>query len=363
VRASIYILVLVRARKGRDMDPIRFGLIGCGENAKTSIVKAINQTPLARVVAAMDVKLDLARDLAEETGAERYTDRLEDVLQDDAVEAVVVSTPHYLHVPQGVEAAKRGKHVLMDKPLSTNVADAQALIAACEREGVQLGVLFPMRLEETCTAAAELVKRGVLGRVTGYCCVRVWHKPDTYWSGGYSGRVQTDWRTKKGTSGGGMLMINYSHNLDRLHNLLGLEPQSVYAQCDTFDTPVEVEDYFSVIVRYRKGAIGTLLGSSATHGGASIPDQIFGTAGTIALSNPVRYLTQAQIPGIEPGEWHDAARDELGTAGGYLRIVENYARAVRGEEALIVTGRNALSSLQVVEAAYRSQETGAPIVL
>ena len=94
-------------------------------------------------------------------------------------------------------------------------------------------------------------------------------------------------------------MINYSHNLDRLHNLLGLEPSRVYAQCDTFDTPVEVEDYFSVIVRYRDGAIGTLLGSSATPGGVSVPDQIFGTEGTIALSNPVRYMTRADIPGID----------------------------------------------------------------
>ena len=340
------------------MDPLCFGLVGCGENAKISIVRAINQTPLARVVVAMDVKLDLARDLAE-----RYTDRLEDVLEDDAVEAVIVSTPHHLHVAQGVEAARHGKHVLMDKPLATNVADARALIGACQREGVRLGVLFPMRQDGVYAAAADLVQRGVLGRVTGYCCLRVWRKPDTYWSGGYSGRVQTDWRTKKEASGGGMLMINYSHNLDRLHNLLDLEPQSVYAQCDTFDTPVEVEDYFSVVVRYRSGAIGTLLGSSATPGGVSVPDQIFGTHGTIALSNPVRYWTRADIAGVEPGEWHECARDEQGTAGGYLRIVENYARAVRGEEPLVITGQNALSSLQVVEAAYRSQESGAPVML
>ena len=130
------------------MDPLLLGLVGCGENAKKSIVPAINATPLAKVVSAMDVKLDLARYLAEETGAAHCTDQLQDVLDSEAVEAVIVSTPHHLHVTQGLAAAQHGKHVLMDKPLATNVADAQALIAGCRQAGVHLGVLFPQRLSQ-----------------------------------------------------------------------------------------------------------------------------------------------------------------------------------------------------------------------
>ncbi len=342
--------------------PVRLALVGCGENAKKSIVPAILQSPVADVVATMDVRLDLAQDLANETGADLCTDSLEDVLDDDRVKAVIISTPHYLHVDQGIAAAERGKHVLMDKPLATNVPDAGRLIGVCRAQGVHLGVLFPMRMTSLYAAAADLVARGVLGRVTGFTCARFWKKPSSYWSGGYSGRVRTDWRAKKQTSGGGMLMINYSHNLDRLHSLLGLEPQSVYAQYDTFDTPVEVEDYFSVVVRYAGGAIGSLLGSSATPGGGSHPDRIFGTQGTIELSEPLRYYTTADLPGVEREAWIEVPCSEK-VDQGYLAIVENYARAVRGEQDLIVTGASALSSLQVIEGAYRSQEKGGPIEL
>jgi predicted dehydrogenase len=250
----------------------------------------------------------------------------------------------------------------MDKPLATNVPDAKRLIYVCQERGLQLGVLFPMRMTSLYAAAADLVARGVLGRTTGFTCARFWRKPSSYWSGGYSGRVRTDWRAKKQTSGGGMLMINYSHNLDRLHNLLGLAPQSVYAQYDTFDTPVEVEDYFSVVVRYEGGAIGSLLGSSATPGGTHHPDRIFGTQGTIELSAPLRYYTTADVPGVEREAWIEVPCSDQDDQG-YLALVENYARAVRGEEELIITGTNALSSLQVIEGAYRSQEEGAPIEL
>lgn len=344
------------------LPPVRFALVGCGENAKKSIVPALLQCSMASVLVTMDVHLHLAQDLADETGAERCTDRIEGVLDDDQVEVVILSTPHYLHVDQGVEAAERGKHVLMDKPLATNVPDAERLIGVCRERGVLLGVLFPMRMTSLYAAAADLVARGVLGRTTGFACTRLWKKPSSYWSGGYSGRVRTDWRAKKQTSGGGMLMINYSHNLDRLHNLLGLNPQSVYAQYDTFDTPVQVEDYFSVVVRYAGGAIGSLLGSSATPGGTSHPDRIFGTQGTIELSEPLRYYTAADLPGVGRETW-----TEVPCSGqvdqGYLALIENYARAVRGEQDLIVTGTSALSSLQVIEGAYRSQEEGAPVEL
>ena len=342
--------------------PVRFALVGCGENAKKSIVPAILHSPVAVVVATMDVRLDLAQDLADETGADLCTDKLEDVLNNDQVEAVIISTPHYLHVDQGMAAAVRGKHVLMDKPLATNVPDAEHLVRACQEQGIELGVLYPMRMTSLYAAAAGLVAQGVLGRTTGFTCNRFWKKPSSYWSGGYSGRVRTDWRAKKQTSGGGMLMINYSHNLDRLHNLLGLAPQSVYAQYDTFDTPVEVEDYFSVVVRYEGGAIGSLLGSSATPGGTRHPDRIFGTQGTIELSEPLRYYTTADVPRVEREAWIEVPCSEH-VSQGYLALVENYARAVRGEQDLIVTGTSALSSLQVIEGAYRSQQEGGPIKL
>ncbi|MBN1673410.1 MAG: Gfo/Idh/MocA family oxidoreductase [Kiritimatiellae bacterium] len=343
------------------MDPLRIGMIGCGENAKKGIVTCIAMTKLARVVATMDVRLDLAKDLADEAGIGVYTDNVDVLLRHREVEAVVISTPHNLHVPLGIKAARMKKHVLVDKPVATTVRDAERFIAACRREGVLLSVLFGKRFGADMEIAAALVRRGVLGRLTGFSLVNVRRKADSYWTGGYTNRVKTDWRTRKKTAGGGMLLMNYSHNLDAIQNLLGLEPESVYAQHDTFATPVEVEDYFSVLVRYKGGAIGTFLGSSATPGGLKTPDCLYGTHGTITVDGTVRYFTRKRIKGLRRGEWADLPL-ERGSHTAGMRLIENFARAVRGKEDLIVTGENAVSSLRVIEAAYASQKSGRPVV-
>ncbi len=232
------------------MKPVNLAMVGCGENAKKSIVKNVNVSDLVQFVATMDVKLDLAEDLAEEAGAATFTDNYAEILDNPDVEAVVISTPHALHVPMGIQAARKNKHVLIDKPIATNVEDARQLIAVCKEQKVLLSVLFGKRLHPAFDIAADLVQRGAVGRITALMIMSFWQKADSYWTGGYTNRVQTDWRMKKATSGGGMLMINYTHDIDALQNRLGLEPQSVYAQYDTFNTPVEVEDSFSLVVRY-----------------------------------------------------------------------------------------------------------------
>ena len=273
------------------MKPVKLAMVGCGENAKKSIVKNVNVSDLVQFVATMDVKLDLAEDLAEEAGAATFTDNYEEILDNPDVEAVVISTPHALHVPMGIQAARKNKHVLIDKPIATNVEDARKLIAVCKEQNVLLSVLFGKRLHPAFDIAADLVERGAVGQITALMIVSFWQKADSYWTGGYTNRVQTDWRMKKATSGGGMLMINYTHDIDALQNRLGLEPQSVYAQYDTFNTPVEVEDSFSLVVRYTNGAIGTYAGSSGTPGDFRVePNYIFGTHGTIAVGDPVQGL-------------------------------------------------------------------------
>lgn len=348
------------------MNPLRVAMIGCGENAAKTILPCADNTGAVQFVAMMDLKLDLAQELAEQTGAAMATTSYDEVLNNPDVEAVFISTPHALHVPQGVQAAAHGKHVLMDKPLATHVADAEKLIAACKDAGVLLSVMFGKRFSTSYDIGADLFDKGAIGKVTGLNVTSYWTKPESYWTGGYTNRVKTDWRTNKAMSGGGMLMINYSHNLDGLHNRFHLVPKTVYAQVDNFGTPVEVEDAFSVVVRYENGAIGTFCGSSATPGGTrDIPDMIFGTEGTLMLGNPVRVFTVNEIEGLTRNDWTEIPWQGSGWEGpgSYQVIIENFAKAVRGEEPLLVTGENAISSLKVIEGAYRSQESGTVILL
>jgi len=338
---------------------VRIGLIGCGEIAAKATVPAIQRARSAEVVATMDVNGDLAKDLAQRTGAPFHTDSAEKLIANPDVEAVIISTPHFLHAPLGIKAAKNKKHVMVEKPIATTMRDARRLVETCRKNRVKLSVAYVRRTNNRSRKAAELIKQGAIGRLTGFSLISMAEKKDSYWSGGFTGRVKTDWRTKRETAGGGYLIMNFTHNIDLIQNMLNLKPKSVFAQYDTFRTRVEVEDYISVVVRYKNGAIGTFLGSTVCPGALREPDHIFGTHGTVVLGNPTKVFTRKKIRGLKPDEWN-----EVSAPGNSDRadLIENFAQAIRGKARLAVTGASALSSLQVIEAAYKSQETGRPTV-
>ena len=249
-------------------DRVNFGLIGCGEiAAQTS--RAILESANARVVHCMDLVADLAADLAGKHGA-KSTAHLDDLLADRDVQAVIVSTPHYMHAPLTVQAARAGKHVLSEKPMACTLSQADEMIAAAAAAGVKLGVLFPARLAFPYRKAAELLAGGAVGQVLAVKLHGMGNKPAGYWAGGWTGRVKTDWRPKLATSGGGFLIMNQIHDLDMVVGLLGLRPTRIYAEYGTFRTPVEVEDFLSFVMRTESGTLVSLDGASAAIGVAFV---------------------------------------------------------------------------------------------
>jgi len=116
---------------------LRFGVIGCGEiSAQTC--QGISAAPNTAIAMLMDTRPEVLSDLAEFYGAPTTTN-VDDVLANPNVDAVYIATPHHLHVPLGIKAAKAGKHVLVEKPIATTLADADALIAACKGRGSSWG--------------------------------------------------------------------------------------------------------------------------------------------------------------------------------------------------------------------------------
>lgn len=341
------------------VNPVRIGLMGCGEIAAKAAVPAIQATEWAQVVATMDTKIDLARDLAEKTGAAFHTDDADALVAHPEVEAVIISAPHFLHVPLGIKAAKQKKHVMVEKPIATTMKDARKLVETCRKQRVKLSVAYVKRTALDSIKAAELIRKGVLGKLTGFSLISMSEKKESYWSGGFTGRVKTDWRTKRATAGGGYLIMNFTHNIDMIQAMLNLKPRSVFAQYDTFRTKVEVEDYVSVVVRYTNGAIGTFLGSTICPGRFGAPDHIYGTHGTVVLGNPLKVFTRRKIDGLKPDEWNEI---EVPKNNSRADLIENFARAIRGKGKLAVTGASGCTSLEVIEAAYRSQELGRPVV-
>ena len=345
------------------MTRLRIGMIGCGEIA-VRMAAAIASSQHAQHVMVMDTQAGLAQDLGERYDVP-WTDRVEDVLANPAVDAVYIAVPHHLHAPLTIQAAAAGKHILVEKPIAITLADADAMIAAARAAGVWLSVNFHAQVDPLCQAARELVAHGVIGQVVGTRIVYRGDKPASYWTSGYSGRVATDWRVTKATAGGGVLIMNAIHDLNTLRFITGREVVRVYAEYDTYDTPVEVEDFVAVTYRYDNAAIGTIEAGSAIRGGDPLHDvdRIYGTAGQLLLGDTLRVFSTASTDGIPAGAWHEFPVAPLTDEERQIAMVDGFAGPIARDEPPTISAEDGLAVLSIVLAAYQSGAEGRPITL
>ena len=344
-------------------EKLRIGMIGCGEIA-VQTAKGIAAAPNAAHVLVSDVSARVAGDLGATYGVPHTTDA-EELLANPAVDAVYIAVPHHLHAPLTLQAVAAGKHALVEKPIATTLADADAMIAAARQAGVTLSVAYHAQVDATCQGIRALIAGGAIGKVVGTRIVARSDKPESYWHGGFTGRIETTWRTSRAQSGGGVLIMNTVHDLNTLRFMTGLEAVRVYAEYDTYTTPVEVEDYVAVTYRYDNGAIGTLEAGSAIRGrdpdGAK--NRIYGEAGQIILGKTPRiYVTEA-VAGLRAGDWQDVPAPAGALDGSRRAMVEGFARAVLAGEPPPVRGEDGRAALEIVVAAYQSGQEQRPVAL
>lgn len=333
---------------------LRIGMIGCGEIA-VQTAKGIAAATSAEHVMVMDVSEPVAADLGRTYGVP-HTTSVEELLANPAVEAVYIAVPHHLHAPLTLQALAAGKPVLVEKPIATTLADADAMIAAARAAGVALAVAYQAQVDPTAQRLKALIAAGAIGKVIGTRIVYRGDKPETYWSGGYSGRIRTDWRTSQAQAGGGVLIMNTVHDLNTLRFITGLEATRVYGEYDTFTTPVEVEDYIAVTYRYDNGAIGTLEAGSAIRGKdpRGAVNRIYGQDGQILFSNPPQIYATAEVAGLRAGAWQEVPAAPRDREGGRAAIADGFARAVLAGEPPPVRGEDGRAALEIVVAAYQS---------
>jgi UDP-N-acetyl-2-amino-2-deoxyglucuronate dehydrogenase len=336
--------------------PLGLGLVSCGEIA-VAHQKAIATLNCAKIVACMDVKRAAAKDMGGRCDCPHFTD-YDKLLALDEVEAVLISSPHFLHAPQAIAAAKAGKHVMVEKPIATTEKDATAMIAACKRAGVKLATIFPMRYGPEAIKARQLIRSGAIGKLSVVDCFTLGHKQASYWTGGFSGRVKTNWRQKKATAGGGFLIMNFVHNIDLMRFVTGLEADTVYADYDTFATPVEVEDAIAVTIRYEGGALGSIFGTTFAHGRGPNGNHIIGTKGHIVLGDPLRVYLTRPFKGMKAGEWIEI---DCGSVDARAMLVERFVKAVRANRTPDITGEDGRAALRTILAAYQSGQKKRPV--
>src|SRR6185312_5724213 len=324
------------------MNSISIAVAGAGLIGRRHI-ELIRESKSCELAAVVD-PAPAAAVLARECGVPIYP-TLAELFAARRPDAVIAATPNGLHADNGIECARHGVPVLIEKPIADSLADAERLIAAAERAGIALLVGHHRRHSPILAKAREIVLKGTLGRLVAVAGSALFYKPDSYFTEG-------PWRREPG---GGPILINMIHEVDDLRSICG-EIDAVQALASSAARGFAVEDTVSLSLRFRNGALGSFIlsdsaaasrsweqtsGENATY--ARYPDEdcywISGIDGSLAV--PTMRLKTV----VGERSWWQPMREQI-------------VAVDRGEASPLVEGRDALQTLRVTLAIAEAARTG-----
>lgn len=326
------------------------GLAGCGQigSAHGNAFQKASNVELSMV---MDTNEEACKEFGEKYDVE-YTTNYDKMVARADIDIISLAVPHFLHAPMAIKAAQKSKHVMVEKPLCTTMKDARRMIKTYENSGLKMTMWFPSRYSGVAYKVKELLAQGVIGRIMYTKITTMGYKEQNYWERGVGGRARkSDWRRYLKTAGGGILIMNTIHDIDRMRYMLGYEVTGVYAQKGTFASPAEVEDLITVSIDYANGAIGYIESSSWAVGRSSDPTRIYGTEGQISF-NPLKVYLNRKIGDYPQKEWFEPEIGEVRT--GRTPLVEDFVDAILSGKRPPITGEDGLKALEIVLGAYKS---------
>ena len=335
---------------------LQAGFVGCG-NITDTHVRAAREAGVG-IAAFHGRDPAKAEALAARYGGRAFA-RYEDFLSHRPLDFVVIGTPSALHAEQGIAAARRSLHVLVEKPIDVTVAKGQALVAACDTAGVKLGVLFQDRLKPDLVALQGFVREGGLGRVLLASARVKWHRPPEYYS-------SSSWRGRPELDGGAALINQGVHTVDLLLWLLG-DVTRVHGLTATTLHAIASEDVALALVEFESKAVATLEATTAAWPGYPRRVELTGTEGTLVIEGDRVVAADLRKPApsllAEGGDGAAAASTAVvADATPHRRMLEDFVRAIETNGTPVCDGREGLRSVAVVEAVYRAaRERGVEI--
>lgn len=332
----------------------KFGIIGCGMIANIH-AQAIQKMDNAELYGVYDPFEESAQAFARKYKCNVYKS-LEDMYEDKNIHIINICTPSSTHAELAIDAAKAGKHVVVEKPLAITAEDAQAVVAIQKQTGVKICVISQLRFSFGVQTLRNAISEGKFGDIIlGSLSMRYFRSEEYYKNSAWRGRWATD--------GGGALMNQGIHGLDLLCYLCG-PVVSVRSFYKTLKHDIEVEDTLCAILEFKNGAIGTLEASTAIKPGNPRRIEIGGTEGSATLIEDT--ITEWQIDEAKPEcdeNW------QLGTANdpqaldvkGHILQFENLIASIEGHEELLVDAKAGCNTVELIVGIYESARTGETI--
>jgi predicted dehydrogenase len=313
---------------------VKFGLVGAGGIAQ-AYGQAFKQTECAQLVAISDLRPEAAAAMAQAVKCEAFTSHLE-MLASVELDAVVVCTPPSTHPSICIELVQQGKHVLCEKPFSITAQGALVMKAAAQEMGVLLTMASKFRYAEDVIQAKSIVESGILGEIVLF-------------ENAFTSRVDMSnrWNANPEISGGGVLIDNGTHSVDIMRYFLG--PLTEIQVIEGKRTQnLAVEDTVRIFAKSSSGVMGNIDLSWSINKELNDYLRIYGSNGTISVGwKASKYRQSASPDWVVFGQGYSKVQS-------FQSQIENFSKAILGQEPLLITIADAIASVEAIEASYES---------
>ncbi|UAK26579.1 Gfo/Idh/MocA family oxidoreductase [Sphingomonas nostoxanthinifaciens] len=338
---------------------VGFAIVGLGRLALEEILPAFAESMKAKPVALVSGSPEKLHTVAAQYGIKPescYSYESFDTIRDNPeVKVVYIVLPNAMHREYCERAAKAGKHVLTEKPMSVTSRDGQAMVDACKRAGVQLMVAYRIQYEPYNRRAMQFVRDAKFGRLVGFHGINV----QTVAADGAQ-----QWRQKKAMAGGGSLFDIGLYCLNTARFVTGEEPVEIYAT--TYSPPndprfAEVEETISFMLRFPSSTIANCF---ASYGGRDDKHQRLNLE-TAVLDMPNVYQYQGQQLTVTAREQDATSENRLVLApkNQFATEIDHMADCVITGRKPYTPGEEGVQDHKMMEAIYESAHAGRPVKL
>ena len=345
------------------MDSVRIGVVGAGLVGRRhlEIISGSANIELAGIVEPGDA----GAELASQHNTKLYP-TLNEMLNEGSVEGVIIATPTPLHVEQALNCIAANCPVLVEKPIAVQTSEAEVLVQAAEMADVPLLVGHHRRYNPLIRRAHEIISSGGIGKVRAVQGTCWFYKPDHYFD-------VAPWRKEKGA---GPISVNLVHDVDLIRHLVG-EIVSIQAQAASSIRGFENEDVAAAVLRFDSGAIGTITVSDSIaapwsweHTSKEYPIYpatpencyfIGGSEGSLSIPDLRHWRHEGEVQ-----DWWSpiSATSQISERSDPLfNQLQHFFEVIKRRAEPLVSGREGLRTLKVIEAIQNSAVTGETVLL
>jgi predicted dehydrogenase len=321
--------------------PLRLGVLGAAKITPMALLRPAREVPEVAIAAVAARDPARAEAFARKHGIPKAHKSYADLLADDAIDAIYNPLPNGLHAEWSIRALEAGKHVLCEKPIASNAAEAEQMAAAAARTGRVLVEAFHWRYHPLAARMREVVQTelGELRHVEAMLCFPLPFPSD----------IRYSWELA-----GGAMMDAGCYTVNMVRWLAGAEPEVVSAEAKL--ARPKVDRYMRAELLFPGGCSGRVTASLFSARLLAIALRAEGSAGEMRVLNPLAPQFYHSLKVIRPGR---TTRERISGDATYTCQLRAFAEHVRGGKPMSSDARDAINNMRVIDAIYRA--AGLPV--